>query len=258
MNADRFDALARASSARLPRRLALRQGAAALIAGASVTAMGQRVTAQEASPVASPAVEGEGGSDLFVQSFGAGTLAPKSGESGVYTLTLEGATGQTIYFSDRPARRVGLVPTEALLEQLGFTPADPPNAALVAQTAAGEEVVVVELFDPSYDEAAGTLTYGARILADYAGGALADFARREEGAEPAPAFETAHLFIDGCGRGQCWDGTVSMCVSCSCFQTGVQGCPCIAGTLNPCYDPAMQCETNPGSPPGAVGACWYP
>jgi hypothetical protein len=200
----------------------------------------------------------DGAGRVGVQSFRAGTLAPKPGEAEVYTLTLEGATGQTIYFSDRPARRVGLVPTEALLEQLGFTPADPPNAALVAQTPEGEEVVVVELFDPRYDETAETLVYDARLLADYAGGGLVDFAPREVGATPAPSFEAAHLFIDGCGRGQCWDGAVAMCVSCQCFQTGVQGCPCVAGTQSPCYDPAMQCETNPGSPPGSTGACWYP
>ena len=49
-----------------------------------------------------------------------------------------------------------------------------------------------------------------------------------------------------------------MCVSCQCFQMGVQGCPCVTGTQNPCYDPSMQCEIDPGSPPGSTGACWYP
>jgi hypothetical protein len=257
VNADRFDALARAFSARLPRRRALRRGAAALVAGAGFGMAGRRAAAQEASPVASPAVGDGAGSDLFVQSFLAGALAPRPGEDGVYTLTLEGATGQTVFFSDRPARRVGLVPTAVLLERLGFTPADPPNAALVAQTAGGEEVVVVELFDPHYDAAAGTLSYGVRLLADYAGVGLADFAPRQDG-DPPPSFGAAHLFIDGCGKGQCWDGAVAMCVSCQCFQPGVQGCPCVAGTRNPCYDPSMQCETDPGSPPGSPGACWYP
>jgi hypothetical protein len=60
------------------------------------------------------------------------------------------------------------------------------------------------------------------------------------------------------GKGQCWDGAVSMCVSCKCFKLGVQGCPCVSGTRNPCYDPAMNCEINPGSPSGSTGACWYP
>lgn len=49
-----------------------------------------------------------------------------------------------------------------------------------------------------------------------------------------------------------------MCVSCQCFQTGVQGCPCITGTQNPCYDPSMQCEITPGAAPGSTGACYYP
>ena len=258
MNSDRFDTLARTFSARLPRRLALRRGAAALVAGAGLAAAGRRAAGQEASPVASPEAEDAEGSDLFVQTFRAGTLVPKSGEEGVYVLTLEGGTGQTVYFSDRPARRVGLVPTAVLLEQLGFTPADPPNAALVVQTAEEEEIVVVELFNPTFDEAAGTLTYEVRLLADYAGVGLADLAERQGDDPPAPSFDIAHLFIDGCGRGQCWDGAVSMCVSCKCFKMGVQGCPCVSGTRNPCYDPGMQCEINPGSPPGSTGSCWYP
>jgi hypothetical protein len=49
-----------------------------------------------------------------------------------------------------------------------------------------------------------------------------------------------------------------MCVSCKCFKLGVQGCPCVSGTRNHCYDPAMNCEINPGSRPGSTGACWYP
>jgi hypothetical protein len=153
---------------------------------------------------------------------------------------------------------VGLVPTTVLLEQLGFTPADPPNAALVAQTAEGEDILVVELMNPRFDEAAGTLAYHVRLLADSGGVGLADLAARQDDDQFASSFTMAHLFIDGCGGGQCWDGAVSMCVSCQCFQLGVQGCPCVSGTQSPCYDPSMQCESNPGDPPGSTGACWYP
>jgi hypothetical protein len=198
------------------------------------------------------------GSDLFVQTFRAGTLTPDPDASGTYTLSLEGSLGQTVYFSDRPARRVGVIPTPVLLEQLGFTPADPPNAALVAQTAVGEDILVVELMNPRYDEAAETLAYDVRLLADYAGSGLADLAARQADDQFAASFTTAHLFIDGCGGGQCWNSAVSMCVSCQCFQMGVQGCPCVSGTQSPCYDPNMQCESNPGSAPGSTGSCWYP
>ncbi len=254
MNATRFDALARILAGRLPRRRALRHGAAALVAGTGFATAERRIAAQ-ATPTAAEAEAA--GSDLFVQTFRAGTLTPDPNQSGVYTLSLEGGVGHAVYFSDRPARRVGLIPTAVLLEQLGFTPADPPNAALVAQTADGEDILVVELMNPRYDEAAGSLAYDVRLLADYSGTGLADLAERQ-GDDQLPAnFTTAHLFIDGCGRGQCWDGNVSMCVSCQCFKGGVQGCPCVSGTRNAC--PAgMDCEINPGSPPGSTGSCWYP
>jgi hypothetical protein len=255
MGTHRVDALARFLATRLPRRRALGHGAAALAAGSGFAAVPRRADAQ-ATP--SVATDVSGGSDLFVQAFRAGTLMPDPDASGVYTLSLEGSSAQTVYFSDRPARRVGLVPTNVLLDQLGFTPADPPNAALVAQTAEGEDILVVELMNPRFDEAAGTLAYDVRLLADYAGTGLADLAARQDDDQFASSFTTAHLFIDGCGGGQCWDGSVSMCVSCQCFQLGVQGCPCVSGTQNPCYDPSMQCEINPGSPPGSTGSCWYP
>jgi hypothetical protein len=255
MKAKTFDALARMLADRLPRRLALRRGAAVLVAGAGFAIAERRVIAQ-ATPSASE--HAAAGSDLFVQTFRAGTLTADPAEAGVYTLSLEGSLGHAVYFSDRPARRVGLIPTAVLLEQLGFTPADPPNAALVAQTAAGEDILVVELMNPRSDEAAGTLAYDVRLLADYAGTGLADLAERQGDDEFAASFTTAHLFIDGCGGGQCWDGAVSMCVSCQCFQMGVQGCPCVSGTQNPCYDPGMNCEINPGDPPGSTGSCWYP
>lgn len=261
VNANRFDALTRMFAGRLPRRLALRHGAAALVAGASLATVERRVNAQ-ATPSATE--DETTGSDLFVQAFQSGTLTPDPDASGVYTLSLEGSLGQTVYFSDRPARRVGLIPTAVLLEQLGFTPADPPNAALVAQTAEGEDILVVELMNPRFDEAAQTLAYDVRLLADYAGGGLADLVARQDNDQFASSFTTAHLFIDGCGKGQCWDGAVSMCVSCKCFKKGVEGCPCVSGTRKPCYDPKMQCETTPSkkhgkrSETGTIGSCWYP
>ena len=54
--------------------------------------------------------------------------------------------GQTLYFSDRPDRIVGTSPTSQFLQALGFTPDDPPNAALVLENASGEtDIAVVEL-----------------------------------------------------------------------------------------------------------------
>lgn len=80
---------------------------------------------------------------MFVRSFVGGALAPKAGEEGVYELTLRRGLGSTISFSDRPERVVGTVPTGTFLGGLGFTPGNPPNAALVADTGGGNEEILV-------------------------------------------------------------------------------------------------------------------
>lgn len=95
---------------------------------------------------------------MFVQTFGAGSI--DAATDGVETLLLvaDHLAGQTLFFSDRSDRIVGMVPTEQFLiggardEGLGFTPADPPNAALVLDDG---RTLVVELIDPEYDAATG-------------------------------------------------------------------------------------------------------
>jgi hypothetical protein len=118
------------------------------------------------------------------------------GEPETFLLTLGGIAAQTIYFSDRPARLVGAVPTAVFLASLGFTPADPPNAAVVAQTAAGEDVLVVELLNPTYDETAATLTYAARVLAEYDGEGLGALPERRTDDDLPASFGPTSLFID--------------------------------------------------------------
>ena len=100
------------------------------------------VFAQEATPSASDTTiptdpwTGEKIPYLFVQSFEGGTIAPKEGEDGTYTITLEHGLGQTLYFADRPSRDVGAVPTHQFLQGLGFPADNPPNAALVVDDGA--------------------------------------------------------------------------------------------------------------------------
>src|SRR5262245_48678681 len=81
--------------------------------------------AQDATPAA---WDGEKVPYLFVQSFEGGSIAPKAGEAGTYTVTLDHGLGQTLYFGDRPSRGVGAVPTPQFLEALGFPDDNPPNA----------------------------------------------------------------------------------------------------------------------------------
>jgi hypothetical protein len=171
---------------------------------------------------------------LFVQTFVGGTWAPKQ-EEGTYALTLSGAAANTVFFSDRPERIVGLTPTQDLLDTLGFTPTNPPNAALVAQTDTGEQdILVIELLNPAWD-GNGTLTYDARVLADYGDPGLAHLSRQQAGHSLPETFAAGSLFIDDCPDitmhcleidvtpnvmagdtvvHQCYDATYGTCLMC--------------------------------------------
>ncbi len=199
MDAKRFDSVAKLFAGRRSRRQVLAQAGTGLAAGAlAATGLAAPTRAQDATPAA--AEEGEKVMYLFLQAFQSGSVAPKEGAEGRYTLTLEQGLGQTIYFSDRPERVVGASPTPQFLEGLGFPDDNPPNAALVVETADGQtEIAVVELFSPAYDEATRTATYEVAVLEEWE-------ASLEMGFHQTPAdlaafgdrFGAAHLFIDDC------------------------------------------------------------
>lgn len=197
MDPTRFDSIARLFASRTSRRAAL-----ATSAGLVSASIGRRVFAQSTSatpPViaAPPGTPPRSASFLFVQPFESGTWAPKTGEDGVYTLTLTGALAQTIYFSDRPERIFGHMPTPEFLDELGFTPDNPPNAALVADTGNGtQEVLIVELLNPVYDAGASALTYDAVVLADYSDHALTHAARQQATDTYPETFGAGGLYID--------------------------------------------------------------
>lgn len=199
-----FDGLARRRS----RRAALKGGSTTIAAAVSV-ALGRAAGAQDASPAAGATPTD--GAFLFVQTAASGTFTsnpgagtpaadgtPVPGGGARYLLTLEGHSGGTVYFSDRPERVFGDAPTNRFLDGLGFSPANPPNAALVAQTDAGQDTLVVELLDPAYDESAGTLTYGANVLGGYDGAMLAHATAQQQDDAFAASFTHASLFIDDC------------------------------------------------------------
>jgi hypothetical protein len=162
---------------------------------------------------------------------------PKAGAPGRYTLTLKQGLGDTVYFSDRPAKVVGTVPTQQFLDALGFTPANPPNAALVGhRDAAHKDVVVLELFDPRYDAGANTLAYEVALLRDWRKLGETFEQTPDDAAHLPRAFTAAHLFIDDCAdkevacfvgcpgvllrvgslgtKGYCWDWGRLECLPC--------------------------------------------
>lgn len=143
----------------------------------------RNAAAQSGTPEAGDKVE-----LLFVQAAANGSLTPS--DQG-YTLTFQHGSGQTIYFSDRPERLTGLLPTSELVAQWPFEDESPPNAALAISNAedASAQIVVGVLSSPTWDAASVTLSYGFWMLTD-------DI----PAGSPTPissSFDAATLFIDG-------------------------------------------------------------
>ena len=176
----------------------VRHDFAGLAAGAlTATGLTAAAAAQDATPATGqtrPEPE-----MLYLQSFQSGSIAPKDGEDGTFTLTLEQGLGQTIYFSDRPERIVGAMPTEYFLDTLGFPADDPPNAALLIERASGEvEIAVVELFNPVWDGTSPGVTYDVQVLAEWEQTLeLGLQTTPNDLAALDPALGSTHLFIDG-------------------------------------------------------------
>jgi hypothetical protein len=236
MDSTRFDRLARAMAHnRLDRRALLASGSL----GAVGALVGSVATRAQGTPTTDEA-SAEDNATLFVQTAAGGTFlpntqaSPESGEHGTHLLTLSGHAGQTIHFSDRPQRNFGQVETGIFLDALGFTPDNPPNAALVVSTPDGaDDILVLTLFHPIYDNDADLLIYEANILGEYAGEVLAPVADRQQDDELATEFDHASLFIDDCmdatiacrdahcnsvgdlgRRGMCWNGGAFQCLPC--------------------------------------------
>lgn len=208
-----FDELARRVSKAIDQQTSRRTLAAGAVAGTVASSFAMPAGAQEATPA--PDSTENGPEFLFVQTFVSGSFTPTENSdtqievvvAGTpasisapdFQLTVSGHLGQTIYFSDRPARVFGNVSTPEFLDTLGFTPVNPPNAALVTTSDAGDSVVViVELFDPVVDDDGDTITYQANILANYEEEALQHVVKHGIATEPPAEFGDGSLFIDDC------------------------------------------------------------
>lgn len=207
MNPSQFDRVAKVLA---ERKLSRRR---TLAAAGSLAALGlTSAAAQDATPDASP-VALEPGNDvpfMFVQSLGAGSI--DAATDGVDTLLLvaDHLAGQTIFFSDRPERIVGMVPTTQFLSQgtensaSGFSAVDPPNAALVLPDG---EIVIVELIEPAYDPSTGQVRYQLRVLEDVTQVDLQLQSEPLTRDDVVGEFTAASLFIDDCPDGHvvCWN-----------------------------------------------------
>ncbi len=199
MNPRRFDRISRHfSERRISRRGAMTEGVAQAV-GADAAQDATPETA--ATPLTSPApTAGDKTMFLFVQSFRSGNIGPAAGDYGTHTVTLEQGLGQTIYFADRPSREVGATPTPAFLDGLGFDADNPPNAAILMDAGDGTtDIAVIELFNPTYDEATHTATYDIGVLANWQNDLELGFNEAPTDLANVPTeFGATHLFIDDC------------------------------------------------------------
>lgn len=281
MDIDRFDRVTtRLAAYRANRRVALQVGGAGIV-GVLGVAGARGAAAQDGTPAAEDELPDsvhlgaaeEPSEFLFVQSFASGSLVPVSGEDGHYTLTLDGANPQTVYFSDRPERVFGLATTTDFLEGLGFTPENPPNAALMVTTDDGaSDVLIIELLDPVWDESSGTLTYSVQVLSDYTESGLAFAALQQTDFEMAESFGPGGLFVDGCADGRIYchqrnkDGTMGPVVGPSpmtpfCFDYSTSKClPCSGPSAICAAAYPAECLDRTTIPPhsrcGARGITW--
>lgn len=281
MDIEQIDRIAeRLAVFRTSRRATLVAGGAGVVAALGAAGM-QIAAAQDGTPTAGDELPdsvllgaaGEPSEFLFVQSFDSGSLVPVSGSEGTFTLTLAGANPQTVYFSDRPERVFGLATTAAFLDGLGFTPENPPNAALMVTTEDGaEDVLIIELLDPVWDESAGSLTYTVQVLTDYAESGLAFAAQQQTDFELAEQFGRGGLFVDGCADGRVYchqynpDATMGPPVGPSamtpfCFDYSTSRClPCSSPHVLCAAAYPAQCIDRTGSTPtsrcGARGITW--
>jgi hypothetical protein len=159
----------------------------------------------------------------FIQEGTGGSFVNDS--SGNYTLTITGVIPYTVGFSDRPARNAGFAKMDAFLAGFSFDPKNPPNAAVIIQGAKEEEdMVIVELTSPKYDEMNQTLTYTAKLTKDLAFESdwASDLTSNADKAIPEK-FGKVLIVIDDCpclGYDGCKSGYHDSCWCWNCLPPG--------------------------------------
>jgi len=151
---------------------------------------------------------------LFVQSALSGSLVPinsiNNTEGPVHKLTLNNISSSTLAFSDRPDRIVNITDTKSFVDNWinskDSFEIDPPNAALSINVNGTEEILALELLNPSYSKEQKTIQYNV-INLDDTGTTNIILSNIGEGttnsninsSKPIDTFGTATLFIDsGC------------------------------------------------------------
>lgn len=184
--------------------------AAVLVASLAVPAVGaQPLAVPSTSPAAVsagstltvPAAKSRTVSLLYATTAQQGSLTAVKGKKRTYVMTLRGASDHVTWFTDRPARQSGFLPTAGFVSSwagYGFVE-DPPNVALVVRDRSGATGTVVAVMTGPKVNSRGVLTARLRVLsvdqAQQVGGNLAVHADRHDVKVPS-RFTSVALFID--------------------------------------------------------------
>lgn len=148
---------------------------------------------------AAAAAEAETATVLFALDAREGSLTPVKGKKQTYDLTLRGVDGVALSFDDRPARHVGTIRLQRMLDELFANGQAPPNAAVNASVRGNQQALMgVQLRAPRYSRAKRTLRFRVLELIQKKGASKRDLT---DVVLPRHFGRTA-LFIDDC----CWAG----------------------------------------------------
>ena len=145
------------------------------------------------------AVQGKLRTVLYSLSANTGTLNPLAGIKDGYSLTLKGADPSTTWFTDRPYRDSGVLPSQVVAKSFAVTK-DPANVALVFhQPTQGTDTLVAVMRKSAYDTSTQTFTAEIRVLSAQEQAKVSSGMKRhvKRADQTAPtSFNEASLFID--------------------------------------------------------------
>ena len=138
---------------------------------------------------------------LYALTAASGSLKAIPGNEGSFVMSLQRPSSQVTWFTDRPMRDSGFIPTVEFTKGWKSTNfvTDPPNVALVMRSPSGRTDTLVAVMSRPAVSASGAFTAHLRLLsaqeAQALKGSLARHAARSLATVPA-RFTAAALFID--------------------------------------------------------------
>lgn len=133
---------------------------------------------------------------LFIQTAAQGSWSAMRGQPGAFRLDLMNPSPQTIVIRDQPTNTAGTISTALFLDSIGVNEQQPLHAVISAQSATGEDVLIVALSKVTYVPTIARLSYVATKLDDYSNDhGLTSLASQQANFTLPPSFGATTVFI---------------------------------------------------------------